>query len=449
MPSRHEPLRAVVLGLGPAGRIAAHRAAARGWDVLALDPAGGTIPSTIGAWAHQIPAWAPPELVAARFHPRVITASGARVLDDEYVVLDTTVLASLGGFTVVEERGLGSSWTRYTSGSPHPRWWDIRFWFRADPLSGPGAVVWDDWYDEPDDVPRPDGYGDPNEPGSWFEPWSRPDVVIDTTIQAHLRARQLAVGDIVAEEDVPTRHRVPVLMDFRPPEADVAGMPATFSYRLPLGDGRWLIEETVLATRVAGPADRARLLAGLRTLQDARLAGLGIDGAAVVGTETVDFPLGPLGLPDNRPSTPLAGLLKQTWLDLPFVPEAVPGYGHFGAAGGWMHPATGYSVGAVLADVDRVLDRLAARGDSSPAGGRMLAHLRRRGLRVLLAFTPGQTRTFFDAFFRLPAPAIRAYLTGTSVPATLSVMAALAVPLGRRSPRALLTLVGAFFQRFR
>ena len=382
--------RAVVLGLGPAGRIAAHRAAARGWDVMALDPAGGSMPSTVGAWAHQLPAWLPADAVASRFRPSVVTSGGRRrLLDDDYVVLDTAVLSRLGGFDVCRERGM-----RHADGAVTIR----------------------------------DGDGD----GEDFGAWTSSDVVVDAVGAAPgaavLEARQLAFGHVFREIDVPEHVRVPVLMDFTvptgtdlpPDRADATGSyPATFSYRLPLGDGTWLIEETILAARASSGADdprRAELHAHLHRMQSRRLADLGLDPARAIADETVDFPMGPRHLPDDDPRK---------------------GHGHFGAVGGWMHPATGYCVGAVLADVDRFLDQLEARADASPPGGRPLAWLRRRGLHVLLGFDADQTREFFDSFLSLPDAAIREYLTGTSTPRTLAVMVALAMPLGRRNPKTL------------
>ncbi|AYJ32373.1 lycopene beta cyclase [Corynebacterium xerosis] len=386
--------RAVVLGLGPAGRIAAHRAAARGWDVMALDPAGGSMPSTVGAWAHQLPAWLPAEAFASRFRPSVVTSDGSRrLLGDDYVVLDTAVLLGLGGFEVRRERG-----TRDADGVVTIR----------------------------------DGHGE-------FSEWARPDVVVDAVGAAPgaavLEARQLAFGHVFREVDVPEHVRVPVLMDFTVPtgtglppnRADATGShPATFSYRLPLGDGTWLIEETILAARASSDADdprRAELHAHLRRMQSRRLADLGVDPARAIADDTVDFPMGPRHLPEHHPRK---------------------GHGHFGAAGGWMHPATGYSVGAVLADVDRFLDQLEARASASPPGGRPLAWLRRRGLHVLLGFDADQTREFFDSFLSLPDAAIREYLTGTSTPRTLAVMVALAIPLGRRNPKTLARLLATF-----
>ena len=443
--------RAVVLGLGPAGRIAAHRAAARGWDVMALDPAGGSMPSTVGAWAHQLPAWLPADAVASRFRPSVVTSGGRRrLLDDDYVVLDTAVLSRLGGFGVRREAGLGGSrfgfsWSSRGSRSRRScavRVRTVRDWIRnflsPDPLSGPSVSVFHENYDSPDEE-IPEGFVDPNGEGADFFEWSNPDAVVDAVGAAPgaavLEARQLAFGHVFREDDVPKHVRMPVLMDFTvpadadlsPDHADAAGRyPATFSYRLPLGDGTWLIEETILAARASSDADdprRADLRAHLRRMQSRRLADLGVDPARAIADETVDFPMGPRHLPDDDPRK---------------------GYGHFGAAGGWMHPATGYSVGAVLADVDRFLDQLEARADASPPGGRPLAWLRRRGLHVLLGFDADQTREFFDSFLSLPDAAIREYLTGTSTPRTLAVMVALAMPLGCRNPKTLARLLATF-----
>ncbi|WP_141743045.1 lycopene cyclase family protein [Corynebacterium sp. HMSC11E11] len=496
----NEPFRVVVLGAGPAGRIAAHRAAARGWDVVALDPAGGSMPTTVGAWAHQLPDWLPDDAVASRFRPTVITSGGRRrLLDDDYVVLDTAVLSGLGGFAVREEPGNGGSTMRFTwtgddeegAGDGHAAGGAVarfarigervtsalvraRELLRPDPAEGPGATVHHEYYDaDDDDVPA--DFVDPNGPDGDFYEWTSPDVVIDaigaTPFSAVLDARQIARGHLFREEDIPERHRVPVLMDFRVPGgagdemadelADDAstGAPATFSYRLPLGDGTWLIEETILAARASSdPGDprSAELHRHVRRRQAARVADLGIDPAAAIAVEIVDFPLGPWRLPDNRPRVALANrltfiplgrggsVLDLSFLTRPFGGDGVPGYGHFGAMGGWMHPATGYSVGAVLSDVDRFLDRVGSRSDASPPGGRPLAWLRRRGLHVLLAFDDVRTRQFFDAFFTLPDAAIRESLTGTSAPRTLAVMARLLIPLARRSPAMLAKLLLTF-----
>lgn len=386
---------ATVIGLGPAGRAVAHRAAARGWRVTAHDPAGGSMPATVGAWAHQLPGWLPAGAVASRFRPEFVSSRGERrLLADDYVILDTAELAGLGGFEVRRDR---ADVVAVASG-------DDDF-----------AIV---------------ATGAAPDPGA----------------DGPLPIRQIAFGHVFAEADVPEHLRVPVLMDFTVPDGAVGAggvsgaggaagdLPATFSYRLPLGDGTWLIEETIVAART-GPAGGRRhahpaetLHAHVRAMQGHRLAALGLDPVLATATETVDFPLGPARLPVNRP---------------PCDPGATR-VARFGAAAGWMHPATGYSVGMVLAGVDRFLDALATEKTASPPGGRVRAWLLRRGLHVLLGFDAAMMRDFFDAFFRLRDSDVRAYLTGATAVRTMLVMLRVAVPLGRRNPAALRRLLTVF-----
>src|SRR5699024_1493722 len=205
--------------------------------------------------------------VASRFHPSVVTSSGsARVLSDEYAILDTGVLASLNGFDVRRERGFCGA------RAVHMRWGGregarsglrgvidgardalvrVRAMVTPDPGEGPSVVV------------------DSDGAGGDFAGWIDPDVVVDAVgadSGAVLVARQLAFGQGVRESDLPEGLRVPVLMDFTVPgpagsgdEWAAEGYPATFSYRLPLGDGTWLIEETILAARTsADPGDPGR-----------------------------------------------------------------------------------------------------------------------------------------------------------------------------------------------
>lgn len=335
------------------------------------------MPSTVGVWAHQLPHWFPGNAIKSRFRPTVITSGGrSRALADDYVVLDVDALKRFGGFDV--RRELGTS----------------------DPMDA--------------------------------------SIVVDATgARPPMSARQLAFGQVFPEAAIPEATRVPVLMDFTVPvpnhgnAALVPGdVPASFSYRLPLGDGTWLIEETILAVRVEGANGdecRLRLLDHLNHLQSERLTGLGVDGADAVGEETVDFALGPRHLSDA-------------------FPRGKPASGHaaFGAGAAWLHPATGYSVGTLLYGVDDFLDSIVEGKKASPPGGRALAWLRRRGLHVLLGFDAEETRRFFDAFFTLPDRAIREYLTGTTAIGTMGVMIRLAGPLARRTPRDLVTLLILF-----
>ncbi|MDO5029081.1 MAG: lycopene cyclase family protein [Corynebacterium sp.] len=389
------PVTASVVGLGPAGRIAAHRAAARGWDVTAFDPAGGKLPSTIGIWCDQLPDWAPADFLSATFQPSVILADGsARTLNRSYGVINKESLDALGGFSV-ERRIL-----------------------------------------------------QPADSGS------DTDITVVTTGAAHAavgprgQVRQLAIGHIFSLDDVPSGSRRPVLMDFTPAEPHSAqDEPASFSYRIALDHSTFLIEETILATPVdiiEGRADDTALLQLLRRRQSARLAALGVDEKCALDEEVVSFSL-------------LAKLPGHSWK--PHKPRVAL----FGFAGGWMHPATGYSVGAVLADCDRFLTQLeseragwaGARWTSlssaltsgfSDSRHRVQRWLRERGLSALLGFNAQQTAEFFDAFFSLPDDDVFAYLIGTSPLLTLRTMAKVARPLARISPWTCALLMGGFLR---
>ncbi|WP_019204410.1 lycopene cyclase family protein [Tsukamurella sp. 1534] len=93
----------VVLGLGPAGRATAHRAASAGMTVLAFDPAPDRRwRRTFGLWADELPGWLPPGVVAARSFPEVVAGARFR-LGREYAVLDVDRLQdalTLGGVEV-------------------------------------------------------------------------------------------------------------------------------------------------------------------------------------------------------------------------------------------------------------------------------------------------------------------------------------------------------------
>ncbi|NMD57125.1 MULTISPECIES: lycopene cyclase family protein [Tsukamurella] len=82
----------VVLGLGPAGRALAHRAAASGLTVRAFDPApDARWRRTFGLWADELPPWLPDGVVAAVSSPQVV-ARTRHDLRREYAVLDVNAL---------------------------------------------------------------------------------------------------------------------------------------------------------------------------------------------------------------------------------------------------------------------------------------------------------------------------------------------------------------------
>ena len=390
------PETASVVGLGPAGRIAAHRASARGWDVTAYDPAGGTLPSTIGLWCDQLPDWLPSDFLAATFQPSVILVDGTeRQLTRTYGVVNNDCLQKLGGFRI-ERRSLTDS-------------------------ESTGA-----------------------------------DITIVTTGRAHAavgrggQVRQLAIGHIFSLDDVPSAHRRAVLMDFTPADLNAPETePASFSYRIFLDDRTFLIEETILATPTpmvaghldetgaavgtGGKADDSVLLELLRRRQKARLKSLELSEDLAIDEEVVSFPL-LANFPSRR------GALTHNGPSMGTL---------FGFAGGWMHPATGYSVESVIEDVDRFLADMEKKGSRSLGTSlsmRLQRWLRERGLAALLGFDARQTGAFFRAFFSLPEKDVFAYLIGTSPLTTLRAMAKVAVPLLKKSPRTCGKLIAGFMR---
>ncbi len=102
----------------------------------------------------------------------------------------------------------------------------------------------------------------------------------------------------------------------------------------------------------------------------------------------------------------------------------------FGAAAGYTHPATGFSVAASLRAAPRVAAALAAaaartpgRVDPAPVWDavwpRPLRRTRRLhdyGLRVLLGLDQDALATFFDTFFELPVDVWAPYLRIDAAP---------------------------------
>jgi lycopene beta-cyclase len=206
-------------------------------------------------------------------------------------------------------------------------------------------------------------------------------------------AWQVALG--VFLDEIP-EHLEPgstTLMDFR---ASGAGDgPPRFAYVVPTGHGV-LVEETVLATRRPfAPADLAPALA-------ARLGRHGNElMARAAGREEVVIPMG--GPIPRRGEQP-----------------------RFGAAAGYVHPATGYSVGASLRAAPRVAAAIAAGGDVGdavwPAESRRTRRLHQFGLDVVLGLDRAGLAGFFDAFFDLPVERWRDYLRIDASPAGVAAV---------------------------
>lgn len=246
----------VVVGLGPAGRALAHRAAAAGLAVAAVDPRPDHVwTQTFGMWADEWPTWLPAGLVAARVPRAAVATPKIRVLDREYLIVDTPALhraLDLTGVTVYADRAAAVTDTAVT----------LRAGRRID-----GRTVID--------------------------------------------ARGLRAGTGAAEQTaygvfLPAAHAAPALggqsgwfMDWRPDNGVGPGAEPSFLYALPVGDGRVLLEETCLAGRPALglPELRARLLT--------RLAARGVGVPTEAAVEKVRFPLYPPQLP-ARGARPVA-----------------------------------------------------------------------------------------------------------------------------------------------
>jgi lycopene beta-cyclase len=225
-------------------------------------------------------------------------------------------------------------------------------------------------------------------------------------------AWQTALGVVLAEPPEGELGR-PTFMDFRQ-VTDADGRRSTvgphgvttFCYSLPVADG-WLVEETVLAARPAVEpiALLPRLAARLARHPDRVLAD-------AVRTEYVRIPLG-----GSRPAA-----------DQPVVA--------FGAAAGYVHAATGFSVAASIRAAPRVADAITAALSGPPgvADPTIVADavwptaLRRTrvlhdfGLEVLLDLDEDEVRGFFDAFFDLPPADWSAYLRIDTSPTEVSAV---------------------------
>ncbi len=334
--------RLLIVGAGPAGRALAHRVLVRGGEVIVVDPAPH-LPwtATFGMFLDDLPGWLSAERVIACAAPDfVVYTPSRRTVPRAYAMLSATAL----------QRELDISGAETVVGHVTrvgPRSVELEDGRRLSAdcvVDARGA-----WTDDPR-IPRQTAYG-----------------------TFHLTP--------------PGRDPEMVLMDWR--GADV--LEPSFSYRVDLGGGRTLVEETCLAGAPPVPLDV------LATRNAERAEPLGGIDSVDAQAEHVDFSLHPAHLP-WRSGAEEHGALR------------------FGAGGGLMHPATGYSIAGSLGSADEVAAAV-VRGDD-PATllwtrrARRTYLLRMLGLTVLLGFDgPGLTE-FFDAFFRLPVPLQRAYLGG-------------------------------------
>ncbi|MBF6191361.1 lycopene cyclase [Nocardia beijingensis] len=177
-----------------------------------------------------------------------------------------------------------------------------------------------------------------------------------------------------------------LLMDWRPDNGTSSKEPPSFLYAMPLGDGTVVFEETSLGLRGGMPQHELRK----RTAN--RLAAHGI---RLTGNETCEAAHYPLHEPPPKSRT-----------------GQVVG---FGARGGMMNPATGYSVADSLTLADTVVTALQQGKDPVaalwPWQARLVYWMRVRGLWGLGRLTTEQSVAAFDSFFSAAPRGQRAVLS--------------------------------------
>ena len=221
---------------------------------------------------------------------------------------------------------------------------------------------------------------------------------------------QSALGWLARFERDPLEGHPFVMMDFRPPPTPGADEVPTFLYGMHLGGDLYFVEETALVTRQALSFEE------LETRLNARLSARGALPTEILEVERCLIPMG------GEPPSLLEGVA-------PIIA--------FGAAAGFVHPATGYSLahtlrtGAPLADLlAEALKRelppdaiaRAALGLMWPASARRARALYALGQEAVLEMNTARLTTFFETFFALPDADWRGYMAATLPPAQLAAV---------------------------
>jgi len=211
----------------------------------------------------------------------------------------------------------------------------------------------------------------------------------------HEAGFQAAYGEVVEVSGHPYAPDEMALMDFCGDD----GGPPTFLYAMPLSERRLFVEETSLVGRPAVPYD------ALRERLHRRLARMHIEVGTTLDRELCLIPMGgPLPLRNQRVVA-------------------------FGAAGGMVHPATGYQVARALtlapAAAEALLGGLSVGSKEAarrayeaiwPNHQLRAWELYRFGMLVLCDLDRTQLRAFMDAFFRLPPAKWQGFMQGSLSP---------------------------------
>jgi lycopene beta-cyclase len=362
------PLRAdvVVVGAGPAGLSLAAELIARSVETLVVAPSPTAVwQPTYGCWVDELEALGLGDVLAHRWDEVLAVGERPHALGRAYCVIDNAALQSVLSSRLDEGTVLDARVTAVVHESGY-----TELTTTSDQIVA--RLVID---------------------ASGHEP-----VVLRTNVRPRAsRIAQAAVGMVATFERSPVAAGTCVLMDWTPPADRWWAAEPTFLYAFDLGDGRAFVEETSLARQPSMTTDE------LTTRLNDRLARLGAVPSSAERHEQVWIPLDP-ARPDQRD-------------------QAVG----FGAAGGYVHPATGYSVVRSLAVAPLVADAVAT-ALAEPIIGKPLAStvwdavwprdackaraMQEYGLSALLRMDGRMTRRFFDAFFQLPTERWSSYLSG-------------------------------------
>jgi lycopene beta-cyclase len=373
--SVHVDADVVVVGAGPAGCALASALMDLGVVTLTVDPSPGSPwRATYGMWIDELPTWVARRVPRERevFASRwsTVRVAGHRIREL------ARPYGRLDNDVLREALTSGETLAATVRGASHYRWGS-----RVHTTSGEVATR----------------------------------LVVDATGAAGVLgppvssdAAQVAYGLVVPSDAVPEPWRPPggcTLMDWRQwAGASTPDISApTFLYVL--DDGRQtLIEETSLVARPPAAVD---------TLRQRLIRRLGVDLHEVaLDHEVVHIPMA-----SGRPRRDRGDRVVT-----------------FGAAAGYVHPATGYSVAASLRAASRVAAAIASAldgGDGAivaeraanavwPMAQRRVRALHDVGLAALEQMNATALRTFFDAFFELPLEQWAAYLRVDATPADIS-----------------------------
>ena len=383
-------MRAIVIGSGPAGWIAAGACAAEGWSTAIVSPSFGPFAPTYCAWLDDLPPDWREEVACVWPEVDMWAASGVRTLPRAYAWVDgARARARLEREAEGVER--------------------IEASVQSLARRGHGLEVETD--------------GGVLQADLLIDCAGRVGAFAEVEAGKPPAALQTAYGEFL-EGQGPTR---PVLMDFRPLEGP-AMHPPSFGYLLPLPDGSVLVEETVLAARPAVPVDE------LRGLQARRKEMYGLQSLPVREIERVHIAMG----------GPRAGLQGPVAAYGAAAGMVHPATGYLFATLLRVRPRLRRGLARALraSKVERRVEVLS--GSLWPRTTGLSRGLQVAGLELVLRMDQARVGGFFEAFFRCPTSAWAGYMRGD--PSLFGVLRGMASTFGRLPARER-NWVGAGFLR--